>query len=119
MSDWIEICNTEDVPRLEGRRVVVRDYYIGVFNTDEGFYAIGDVCPHMGGPLHDGMVENCIVSCPLHMRTIDLRSGEVTNDDLSRVMTFPVKVEDGSVYLDASVLPEEPGEQEEDEEGAA
>ncbi len=116
MSDWIEICATDDVPRLEGRRVVVRDYYIGVFNTDEGFFAIGDVCPHMGGPLHDGMVENCVVACPLHARTIDLKSGEVTNDDLSRVLTFPVKAENGVVYLDASILPEETSAQ---EEGAA
>lgn len=118
MSDWIEVCDTEDVPRLEGRRVIVRDYYIGVFNTDEGFYAIGDICPHMGGPLHDGMVENCVVSCPLHMRTINLRSGEVTNDDLSRVLTLPVKVENGAVYLDAEALPEEITS-DEHEEGAA
>lgn len=116
MSDWIEICATGDVPRLEGRRVVVRDFHIGVFNTDEGFFAIGDVCPHMGGPLHDGLVENCVVACPLHARTVDLRSGEVTNDDLSRVLTFPVKVENGVVYLDASILPERRAEQ---EEGAA
>lgn len=116
MSDWIEVCTTDDVPRLEGRRIVVRDYYIGIFHTDEGFYAIGDVCPHMGGPLHDGMVENCVVACPLHTRTIDLRTGEVTNDDLSRVLTFPIKVEDGKVYLDASVLSME---QREPEEGAA
>lgn len=116
MSDWIEVCNTEDIPRLEGRRVVVRDYYIGVFNTEDGFYAIGDVCPHMGGPLHDGMVENCLVACPLHARTIDLKTGEVTNDELSRVLTFPVKVEGGIVYLDASVLA---GRRAGQEEGAA
>ncbi len=116
MSYWIEICATEDVPRLEGRRVVVRDYHIGIFNTDEGFYAISDVCPHMGGPLHDGMVENCVVACPLHASMIDLRTGEATNGDLSRVLTFPIKVEDGTVYLDASVLPTRQAER---EEGAA
>lgn len=116
MSYWIEICAADDVPRLEGRRIVVRDCHIGIFNTDEGFYAISDVCPHMGGPLHDGMVENCVVACPLHARTVDLKTGEVTNDALSRVLTFPVKVEDGIVYLDASVLAEQRAGQ---EEGAA
>lgn len=106
MRDWIEICAIEDVPRLEGRRVVVRGFHIAVFNTDAGFYAVGDVCPHEGGPLHDGLVENCVVACPLHARTIDLRTGEVTNDDLSRIPTFPARVEDGRVYLDVSGLPE-------------
>lgn len=61
-------------------------------------------------------MENCLVACPLHARTVDLRTEEVTNDDLSCVATFPVKVESGCVYLDTSALPEaEP----ESEEGAA
>lgn len=54
MSGWIEVCETVDVPRLEGRRVVVRGFHIGVFHTDEGFYAIGDVCPHMAVPSTTG-----------------------------------------------------------------
>lgn len=44
------------------------------------------------------------VSCPLHARKIELKTGVVQNDDLSRVLTFPVKVEEGKVLLDAEVL---------------
>ena len=104
MSRWIEVCAEEDVPRLEGRRVVVNGFYVAIFNTEEGFFAIGDVCPHMGGPLSDGDVAATTVSCPLHARKIEMKTGEVKNDDLSRVLTFPVKVEDGRVLLDAEVL---------------
>lgn len=104
MSRWIEVCTEEDVPRLEGRRVVIDCFKIGVFNTEEGFFAIGDVCPHRGGPLSDGDVAATTVSCPLHNRKIELMSGEVKNDDLSPVLTFPVKVEDGKVLVDAQAL---------------
>lgn len=103
---WIEVCGVDDVPELEGRRVVIDGYFVGIFHTQEGFYATSDVCPHMGGPLSDGDVAATTVSCPLHARKVDLCTGEVKNDDLSRVLTFPVKVRDNMVYVDASSLKE-------------
>ena len=98
---WVEACTVEDVPYIEGRRVVINGFYVGIFNTEEGFYAIGEVCPHMGGPLSDGEVAGTIVSCPLHGSKIEMKTGCVQNGDLSRVLTFPVKVEDGKVLVDA------------------
>jgi nitrite reductase (NADH) small subunit len=113
--NWIEVCAEDDVPHLEGRRVVINGFYVGVFNTEEGFYAIGEVCPHMGGPLADGDVAATTVSCPLHARKIEMKTGVVQNDDLSRVLTFPVKVEEGKVLVDAKILYTQP-EMEEDQE---
>lgn len=104
MSGWTEVCKTEDIPFLEGRRVVVEGMHIAVFHTEEGFFAVGDVCPHMGGPLSDGDVAATTVSCPLHARKIEMKTGEVTNDDLSRAPTFPVKVENGIVLLDTGSI---------------
>lgn len=102
MSAWTEVCKTEDIPFLEGRRVAVDGFHVAVFHTGEGFFAIGDVCPHMGGPLSDGDVAATTVSCPLHARKIEMKTGEAADDDLSRVPTFPVKVEDGVLLLDVS-----------------
>lgn len=114
MSDWVKVCAEDDVPALEGRRAGIRGFHVAVFNTEDGFRAVYDVCPHRGGPLSDGDVAGGMVSCPLHARKIDLQTGEVKNDDLARVPTFPVKVENGAVYVDVESLPELPGK-----EGAA
>ncbi len=119
MSRWVEVCAEEDVPRLEGRRIVIEGFYIGVFNTEEGFYAIGDVCPHKGGPLSDGDVAATTVSCPLHGRKIEMKTGEVTNDDLSRVLTYPAKVENGKVFVDAALLDDQPAPKENQEDAEA
>lgn len=101
---WKPVCRAEDVPLLEGRRVEVYGFYIAVFNTEKGFYAVGDVCPHLGGPLSDGEVAGETVACPLHARKIDLPTGRVTNDNLPSVAAFPVKVEGGLVSLEVSAL---------------
>ena len=101
---WIAVCSVDDIPPLEARRVAIEGHYVGIFRTEEGFHAIGDVCPHMGGPLSDGDVAATTVSCPLHARKVCLRTGEVENGDLSRVLTFEVEVRDNMVYVDASAL---------------
>ena len=47
-----------------------------------------------------------------------MKTGEVKNDDLSRVLTFPVKVEEGKILVDAEILymqPDMEQDQEEDE----
>ena len=119
MSRWVEVCAKDDVPRLEGRRVVIEGFYVGVFNTERGFYAIGDVCPHKGGPLSDGDVAATTVSCPLHARKVELTTGEVTNDDLSRVLTYPVKVDDGKVFVDVETLDNQPASGDGQEEAVA
>ncbi|CAA9453161.1 MAG: hypothetical protein AVDCRST_MAG14-1199 [uncultured Rubrobacteraceae bacterium] len=113
---WVEVCAENDVPHLEGRRVVINGFYVAVFNTEEGFFATGEVCPHMGGPLSDGDVAATTVSCPLHARKIELKTGVVHNDDLSRVLTFPVKVEEGKVLVDARILYTQPEVEEDDDE---
>ncbi|CAN5115797.1 nitrite reductase small subunit NirD [soil metagenome] len=105
MNNWIKVCTEEDIPLLEGRRVAVEGFQVALFHTEEGFYATDDTCPHRGGPLSAGDMAGTTISCPLHNRKIEMKTGEVKNDkSLGCVFTFPVKVEDGEVYVDASAL---------------
>lgn len=117
MSNFVEVCAEDDVPYLEGRRVVINGFYVAIFNTEEGFYATGEVCPHMGGPLSDGDVAATTVSCPLHATKIELKTGCVQNGELSRILTFPVKIEDGKVLVDAQILYTQPETQEDQKAG--
>ncbi len=36
MSNFVEVCAEDDVPYLEGRRVVINGFYVGIFNTEGG-----------------------------------------------------------------------------------
>ena len=100
MSNWIEIAALTDIPRLGSRVVKTDTVEIAVFRTakDEVF-ALKDECPHRKGPLSQGIVHDTTVTCPLHNWKIDLASGEAKAPDEGCTRSYPVRVEDGRVYL--------------------
>jgi nitrite reductase [NAD(P)H] small subunit len=83
----------------EGRLLVVDGREIALFLTHRGPRAVDARCPHAGGPLHDGIVSGTRVTCPLHLRVVDLDTGEV-GDCAERVRRYPVRVVGGEVVLD-------------------
>jgi nitrite reductase (NADH) small subunit len=40
------------------------------------------------------------VACPQHKKTFSLKSGECLSGDPYKIRTFPVRVEDGDVYVE-------------------
>ena len=95
----IAVCRTDDVPLGEGRAVTLDGRRVALFHTREGWYALDQECPHRGGPLADGLLADCAVTCPLHERRFDLRSGEPLGHDCGGVSTDPVAVHDGEVFV--------------------
>ena len=49
--------------------------YVAVFHTEEGVFAIQNDCPHAWAPLASGSVDDCLVTCPLHGWSFDVRDG--------------------------------------------
>jgi nitrite reductase (NADH) small subunit len=82
----------------EGRLVVVDGREVALFLTEAGPRAVDARCPHAGGPLHDGIVAGARVTCPLHLRRVDLETGEV-EDCEQRVRCYPVTVRGDEVLV--------------------
>jgi nitrite reductase (NADH) small subunit len=103
---WIRITACDNIPLREGRAVKVRGQDIAIFNLGERFLAVDNRCPHNGGPLADGIVSGTTVVCPLHAWNVDLECGSVTKPANTAVCvrTFPTRVEEGVVLLEASAL---------------
>lgn len=97
-TDTAYACQVEDVPRGEGRTIILGDHQVAVFHTPNAWYAIDAVCPHRGGPLADGIVCDHVVICPLHDRRFDLTSGEALSDG-DGVTTHAVEVRGEHVYI--------------------
>lgn len=98
--EWLAVGRVEDIPRMGARVVEREEGDIAVFRTaaDE-FFALRDRCPHRGGPLSQGIVHGRRVACPLHDWKIHLDTGLAVAPDEGCAASYPVRVEDGVVYL--------------------
>ena len=51
---------------------------VAVFNADGELFAIDDTCTHQDASLSEGWLEDCMIECPLHAASFDLRTGKPT-----------------------------------------
>ena len=103
--NWIDIGSIEEIPVRGARKVKTRAGCLAVFRTDEtAVYVTSNTCPHKGGPLAEGIVHGAKVTCPLHNWVFDLETGEAQGADEGRIDTYPAKVEDGRILIDAAIL---------------
>ncbi|XP_067655491.1 Rieske domain-containing protein-like [Haliotis asinina] len=90
-----------------GSVVECNEEKIALFRYHRQVYAIRERCPHAGGPLHLGDIEDLpggglCVRCPWHSWRFDLDTGQVKMPKGRKVTAkvFPVKVKpDGSLLI--------------------
>ena len=100
MAEWVNVGAVSEILPGSHKVVDVADVMIAVFNVGGNFYAIEDVCTHDGGVLTGGTVQGCIITCPRHGATFDVRSGEaLTAPAYEPTATFPVRIQDGVVQV--------------------
>jgi nitrite reductase (NADH) small subunit len=98
MRPWTRVGTADDIPSLEGRSVEVGGRRVAVFRLPDGWAAIDASCPHRGGPLGDGIVADVCVTCPLHGRRFDLRTGARAGGS-DAVAVHEVAERDGALWV--------------------
>ena len=102
MAKWTRIASASECPPGEARELVVGDRIVALYNVQGQFYALDGICPHQGGPLGQGSLDGCIVTCPWHGWRFDVRSGQHQTNQSVKHKTFPVKLEGDEVLVDLS-----------------
>ena len=101
MANWTDIGALDAIPRLGARTIRAGEAKIAIFRTDDDrLFALEDKCPHKGGPLSQGIVHGCRVTCPLHNFVIDLRSGEAVAPDEGKARKIDVRLVGDRIELD-------------------
>jgi nitrite reductase (NADH) small subunit len=95
----VRLCSVEDVPMHEGRVVRVGGRPLAVFRSGSGFNVLDNVCPHLGGPLADGLVTETTVACPLHERRFELATGRAVDHPCGDVSAYEVELRGDDVFL--------------------
>jgi 3-phenylpropionate/trans-cinnamate dioxygenase ferredoxin component len=99
-SDFVRVSSTSEIPEGKMKKVTVGSQQVLVANVKGKYYAIGNVCTHMGGSLDRGILAGNEVECPLHHSHFDVTTGQVKRGPATRPEpAYDVKIESGSILL--------------------
>ena len=98
MTEFIKAAHCSDISEGGGVVATVRGKSIAIFRIDGKFFAMGNICPHRGGPLGDGELNGFTVTCPWHAWEFDVRSGCNSENKKVVVPTFETRI-DGDLLM--------------------
>lgn len=112
---WQAVGSVAEIPPGERKIVELDGQSIGIFNVAGEYTAILNVCPHEFAPVCLGRVggttltsvpgewkwgrEGEILSCPWHGWEFELLTGKALFGKRPRLRLFPIKVEEGQVFV--------------------
>ncbi len=91
----------DDPSQLQDERVmtVTAGHKSFCLTHHEGkFGCLDNKCPHQGGPLGEGSIENGLLRCPWHGWDYDPISGKAPGFD-DGVESFPIEIRDDGIYI--------------------
>jgi nitrite reductase/ring-hydroxylating ferredoxin subunit len=98
--DFVKVAETKDIQPSTMKAVDLASERVCIVNIEGIYYAIGNVCTHVGGPLDEGTLEGYEVECPWHGSKFDVRTGEPTKPPARQaVPKCEVKVEDNNILV--------------------
>jgi len=99
--EFVEVCTVDEISPSERLMVEIDGIAMIIFQIDDQYYAIGDLCTHDNGPLGDGEQEGCCtIVCPRHGARFDIKTGAVKSmPAVKPIPTDPVRVEADTIFI--------------------
>src|SRR5262249_730927 len=89
---FVTVAKLGAIPEGEGRSFQAGERLVAVFRKGGQYFAIDDLCPHMGASLGAGYLDDeGIVSCPWHAWRFCVRDGKWADNPRLGVDTFEVR----------------------------
>jgi len=97
-AEWHKVAERGILGDRQPRAVTAGGRNVALVRVDGGYFALAGDCPHQGGPLGEGTVDEAgTLRCPRHGRGFRPQDGRGT--DGADVETFPVQVRKDGVYV--------------------
>jgi 3-phenylpropionate/trans-cinnamate dioxygenase ferredoxin subunit len=104
---YFQVMQADELLPGEKAIVEVNGNKVLLVNCEGTIYALDNRCPHLGGSLGDGILENEKIVCPRHGSKFDVRTGQnVGNAKIAFISikvgsakTYAVKIEDKNILI--------------------
>jgi nitrite reductase/ring-hydroxylating ferredoxin subunit len=109
-----KLCNVSDLPENGKDIFTVDGTDVLVIQTGEQLFAVSNICPHAGGKLNKGRVDDGTITCIEHGVCFDLNTGAVRLDEMDEdllemidadnlpfgpLKIYKTTIENGTLYL--------------------
>ena len=106
LDGFSKIGRTSEMKNRRPLTYVIDGANVVLVKADDAVFAFENNCPHQHfSLLHQGSVDGCEITCPMHGWKFDMRSGESTNGN-GKLRTREVKIADGWIWVESA----KPGE---------
>ena len=100
MSQFVRICSVSELPAEdEVGEYTAHGRTLCVAHVGGSIAVLDGVCPHEGGPLGEGIIEDGRVVCPWHTYAFDVKTGKSEQDPDVKAEVFEAKIEDGELRV--------------------
>ena len=99
MAEWLRAADLAELPTEGlGHAVKVSGLQIALFRWDGRVYAVEDLCPHLGFPLSEGVMQSGEVICSWHGWHVRLEDGSCRRER-ERAKVFPAELRGTEIYV--------------------
>lgn len=103
--DWHRVADINELPEGRVKTVTAGIHSMALTHIDGEFTAMDNRCPHQGGPLGEGSIENgkdgeCWLRCPWHGWDFDPKTGRPPggHEDSGQTL-YPLEVREDGIYV--------------------
>ncbi|MDH3202759.1 MAG: thiamine pyrophosphate-binding protein, partial [Myxococcales bacterium] len=101
---WLKVLEPDELPDGRVKAVTCKHITLCMTHFEGQFAALDNKCPHQGGPLGEGSIEEGWLRCPWHGWDFHPLTGKPPGGFDDGVDTFPVEVREDGIYV---AFPEE------------
>ncbi len=100
MAEWVVVCRLDEIQDGRGRSLDAAGMRLAVFRAGDDLVALSGRCPHSGGSLGHGWIEESEVVCPLHQWRFKLADGRCTTVRGQGVHRFRCELRGEDVWVE-------------------
>jgi nitrite reductase/ring-hydroxylating ferredoxin subunit/DMSO/TMAO reductase YedYZ heme-binding membrane subunit len=103
---WETVCAPNDIRDGFARIAILSTgERVAVFRHQDQLSAISNACAHQNGPLGEGKIIDCLVTCPWHGFQYNVTDGRSPAPFTETVPTYTLRLHDGMVQVDRNANP--------------
>jgi nitrite reductase (NADH) small subunit/3-phenylpropionate/trans-cinnamate dioxygenase ferredoxin subunit len=100
MSDFVTVARVGTIREGQGGTFVIGDKLVAIFLHQGTYYAIDDLCPHMGASLGAGQLdEEGGVTCPWHAWRFGVCDGTWLDNRRLKIPSYPVRIKGDEIQV--------------------